>query len=80
MGFIEDHSGHSEKENEMASDNKCKNCDNEIGVAIFKGGDWCSDDCRKQLQGEMPKPKAQADAGITNLLSQSEGMNLRGIS
>jgi ribosomal protein L37AE/L43A len=27
----------------------CKNCGNKIEIAIFKGGDWCSDDCRKAL-------------------------------
>lgn len=28
----------------------CQNCGDEIRIAIFKGGDWCCDDCRKALQ------------------------------
>jgi hypothetical protein len=31
----------------------CKNCGREIRVQIFKGGDWCSGDCRKALLGQM---------------------------
>lgn len=27
----------------------CKNCGDEIRISIFKGGDWCCDDCRKAL-------------------------------
>lgn len=33
--------------------NICKNCGNEIRVMIFKGGDWCSDYCRKVLLGKV---------------------------
>lgn len=29
--------------------NICKNCGNKIQVSIFKGGDWCSENCRKAL-------------------------------
>lgn len=68
------------QEDPVASKNNCKNCGNEIKTAIFKGGEWCSDDCRKQLSGETSKPGAQTDAGITNLLQQPTGeVNLRGI-
>ena len=27
----------------------CKACGEPIDVTIFRGGDWCSDDCRKAL-------------------------------
>lgn len=27
----------------------CHNCSNPISIQIFKGEDWCSDDCRKAL-------------------------------
>lgn len=30
-------------------DSTCKNCSKPILVAIFKGGEWCGDDCRKEL-------------------------------
>lgn len=71
-----------EQESDMASKKKdrCKVCDTEIKVAIFKGADWCSEDHRKQLMGETERPSAQTDAGITNLLNQPTGeVNLRGI-
>lgn len=29
--------------------NICKNCGSKIEISIFKGGDWCCDDCRKAL-------------------------------
>jgi hypothetical protein len=29
--------------------NICKNCGKDILVSIFRGGDWCSDKCRKAL-------------------------------
>lgn len=35
----------------MNLDNICLNCGREIRVMIFRGGDWCSDDCRKALLG-----------------------------
>ena len=68
------------KEDNVANNNNCKNCGKEIGVAIFKGGDWCSDDCRKELAGEKSESRAQTDAGITNILNQPNGeVNPRGI-
>lgn len=27
----------------------CSNCGNKIAIQIFKGGRWCSDNCRKAL-------------------------------
>lgn len=33
--------------------NICKNCGREIRVMIFRGGDWCSDHCRKALLGKL---------------------------
>lgn len=33
--------------------NICKNCGREIRVMIFRGGDWCSDYCRKALLGKL---------------------------
>lgn len=27
----------------------CKNCGRLIHISIFKGGDWCSENCRKAL-------------------------------
>jgi hypothetical protein len=30
----------------------CKACGEPIRIQIFKGEDWCSDDCRKKLQKE----------------------------
>lgn len=27
----------------------CQSCGNKIEISIFKGGDWCSDICRKRL-------------------------------
>lgn len=68
-----------DEEKSMAKDN-CDNCGKKIQVAIFKGSGHCSEDCRKQLAGEVPRPTAQTDAGITNLLKQPEGINPRGIS
>jgi hypothetical protein len=32
---------------------RCKACGNLILVTIFKGGDWCSEYCRKVLAGEI---------------------------
>lgn len=32
--------------------NECLNCGSPIRVSIFKGGDWCSDLCRKALARE----------------------------
>ena len=69
-----------DKEDEMAKREKCKNCNNPVLVAIFKGTGWCSDDCRKVIQGETQHATAQTDAGITNLLNSPNGeVNLRGI-
>lgn len=34
-------------------DNVCKNCGKDIKVMIFRGGDWCSDYCRKVLLGKI---------------------------
>jgi hypothetical protein len=31
----------------------CKACKGEITIAIFKGGDWCCDDCRKKVQAPV---------------------------
>lgn len=31
----------------------CRNCGNPILIAIFKGGDWCSETCRKILKKEI---------------------------
>ena len=28
----------------------CENCGGPIVITIFKGGRWCSDDCRKELE------------------------------
>lgn len=68
-----------DQEKKMNEDT-CKACGSPIKVAIFKGEDWCSDDCRKVVQHEESKPAAQTDAGITNLLKQPTGeVNLRGI-
>ena len=30
----------------------CSNCGKVIRIAIFKGGLWCSENCRKVLAGE----------------------------
>jgi hypothetical protein len=35
----------------MKLNNICLNCGREIRIQIFRGGDWCSDDCRKALLG-----------------------------
>lgn len=66
------------EENNM--DETCKNCGNPVKVAIFKGTGHCSENCRKDLAGEDAKPKAQTDAGITNILTQAKGVDPRGIS
>jgi predicted nucleic acid-binding Zn ribbon protein len=29
---------------------KCRVCANEIKISIFKGEDWCSENCRKELE------------------------------
>lgn len=31
----------------------CQNCGRPIEVAIFRGEDWCSDDCRKALGADI---------------------------
>ena len=38
------------------ADGTCKNCLRPIGIAIFKGGLWCCDNCRKALvrDGKVP--------------------------
>lgn len=46
--------------------NSCENCGNEIQVAIFKGGRWCSDDCRKAL--EKKDDSVKADAGVKEVV------------
>jgi len=33
--------------------NVCKNCGRDIRIMIYRGGDWCSDDCRKVLLGKV---------------------------
>lgn len=33
--------------------NICMNCGRDIKVMIFRGGPWCSDDCRKEIQGKV---------------------------
>lgn len=38
------------------SDTNCKNCGNEIKIQIFKGEDWCSDNCRKAIQDLLKAP------------------------
>jgi len=37
------------EEPDKDSTEACKNCGNPILVTIFRGGDYCSDDCRKAL-------------------------------
>lgn len=32
--------------------NICKNCGGQIMISIFKGGDYCCDDCRKALEAK----------------------------
>lgn len=34
-------------------DEICKHCRKPIKISIFKGGDWCSEDCRKALLGKV---------------------------
>lgn len=51
----------------------CENCGKEIKVTILRGSGHCSENCRKQLTGEHPRPNAQVDAGITNILNQPTG-------
>lgn len=64
---------------EVVTSDNCNNCGKKIQVAIFKGSGHCGDDCRKVLSGETPRPSAQTDAGITNLLKQPRGVDPRGI-
>ena len=42
----------------MASDDICKNpnCKQPILVSIFKGGDYCSVNCQKEMAGEKKVP------------------------
>lgn len=44
---------------------KCHNCHKPESEwpTIFKGGAWCSDDCRKIISGEVTVVRAQAHAG-----------------
>lgn len=39
--------------------NECKNCGRPIRISIFKGGDWCSELCRKALVNKMMAQKAR---------------------
>lgn len=39
----------------MLSDRTCANCGAEIRVTIFRGMNYCSENCRKVLAGELPK-------------------------
>lgn len=64
----------------MSDTENCSECGNEIKTQIRKNSGVCSENCRKQRDGETDKPSAQTDAGITNLLNQPSGqVNPRGI-
>lgn len=32
------------------SSSKCQNCGRDIKVAIYKGTEWCSNNCRKTIE------------------------------
>lgn len=46
------------------SDAPCSNCGRARSEfpTIFKGGAWCSDDCRKAIQGEVTVARATVHA------------------
>ena len=48
----------------------CKVCGQETRIAIFKGGDWCCDDCRKIFQGET----TNTDTIVRHLIKRSPNM------
>jgi hypothetical protein len=58
---------------------KCTQCGGKIYTMAFKGTGVCGELCRKVRDRDADRPRSQVDAGITNLLSQPEGLNHRGI-
>jgi hypothetical protein len=62
------------------ADEKCCECGKSVQTMAFKTTGVCSENCRKLRDGEVDRPGAQTDAGITNLLNQPTGdINLNGI-
>jgi len=68
----------AEMDEEVKTEN-CSVCGKEVLVMAFKGTGVCSEDHRKIRDGEVPRPQAQTDAGITSMLAQPKGVDPRGI-
>lgn len=53
--------------------NICKNCGKIIRVSIFRGGDWCSENCRKALFAKEQVQKASTKCSYEPMYSEEMG-------
>lgn len=58
---------------EKKMDENCSVCKKKVETMAFKNTGVCGENCRKVRDGEVDRPGAQTDAGITNLLNQPTG-------
>lgn len=60
----------------------CQNCGGPIRIAIFRGGAWCSDDCRKELIVKTQRvlaavrPVANKTRQIRDAIMAEEGLRV----